>query len=590
MKTLQVFVKTMRIYKPSKPFFAGLIDFSGFKGGNFRGLASDTTPQLIAISGMQTQRLYIGQHNKLFDNGSIAPICTLVDPNEGTQVVEGSTISVNVSAIDDVLADKVVLTVDGEDIGDALNSPFNRKLVLPMGAGKVVTLGARAIDLAGNVGLCAPVPLILIEDPKTTVTGKVVDSKDAPVEDATVKVHLTQLQAKTNAQGAFSIENISSTKPFNLLVSAEFNGKTVGAGLGPLKPDPYTSAPIDVGTIVLAAEPTPVFMGPVVSSPLLFHALDSVYGETPPTHMGPVSSPTVLFGAYTNSYPADAPSHTGPIASAPVLFEAFESSYPVDKAFATGPVVSQPLVFEAFTGAYPSTINQGCGLLKIEGCCDGATLKYCEVDTIASYDCANAAGGDQGAPSFVCGWVAASQVYDCSLDSQSDPSGKFPIECPKPGFTPGKPTHIGPIISSTILFEAVTAKDQCNDLTPCQNNGLCTNDSSPDGFTCKCSLGFGGELCEVTLCNFDGQCNIEKEGCAACEADCGSCCCNEGGGPLLPLPGAEATWLKGCGNSNIEACVCAKPGLDTCCTDSWTKACVDAAEDCGVICFNPFGP
>ena len=63
----------------------------------------------------------------------------------------------------------------------------------------------------------------------------------------------------------------------------------------------------------------------------------------------------------------------------------------------------------------------GCGSVSYEGCCDGATLKYCDSNQIKTLDCA-------ANPN--CGWSSSAGVYDCGTSGGSDPSGKFAKTCP----------------------------------------------------------------------------------------------------------------------------------------------------------------
>ncbi len=69
-----------------------------------------------------------------------------------------------------------------------------------------------------------------------------------------------------------------------------------------------------------------------------------------------------------------------------------------------------------------------CYGVGFEGCCDGATLHYCEEDHVMQVDC-----GTQG---LVCGWLDNLGWYGCTDEALEDPSGEHPLWCKgacKPG-------------------------------------------------------------------------------------------------------------------------------------------------------------
>lgn len=63
----------------------------------------------------------------------------------------------------------------------------------------------------------------------------------------------------------------------------------------------------------------------------------------------------------------------------------------------------------------------GCGVLPVEGCCDGETLWWCDgaTQTPQSLGCARR---------LHCGW-SSSQRYDCNTSGASDPTGVHPRAC-----------------------------------------------------------------------------------------------------------------------------------------------------------------
>ena len=68
----------------------------------------------------------------------------------------------------------------------------------------------------------------------------------------------------------------------------------------------------------------------------------------------------------------------------------------------------------------PSDGGKACGGVSYEGCCDGATLKYCDSGKLETLDCTS---------SPKCGWDSMVKYYDCGTSGGSDPSGKNPKAC-----------------------------------------------------------------------------------------------------------------------------------------------------------------
>ncbi|MBI5610295.1 MAG: hypothetical protein HY902_15565 [Deltaproteobacteria bacterium] len=59
-----------------------------------------------------------------------------------------------------------------------------------------------------------------------------------------------------------------------------------------------------------------------------------------------------------------------------------------------------------------------CPGVSYQGCCDNNTLKYCENNTIYTFQCTNKA----------CGWDPINKYYACT-DGGADPSGQYPLAC-----------------------------------------------------------------------------------------------------------------------------------------------------------------
>jgi hypothetical protein len=134
------------------------------------------------------------------------------------------------------------------------------------------------------------------------------------------------------------------------------------------------------------------------------------------------------------------------------------------------------------------------------------------------------------------------------------------------------------------------------DSSPCLNNGECQLSDGPPGelaFQCWCPPEWTGDTCDepVVACNNNGFCEefneqeLPGENCANCPGDCGSCCCLIGGGIWQEV----ATWSQGCGDPQIEVCVCSDEDFLFCCDGGqqgiWAPECVFAAQFlCGLQC------
>ena len=104
-----------------------------------------------------------------------------------------------------------------------------------------------------------------------------------------------------------------------------------------------------------------------------------------------------------------------------------------------------------------------------EGCCSGATLKYCEINQLLTINCSQQ-------PS--CGWSTEGGFYDCATAGAEDPSGTFPKDCQ--GCVPQ------------------CAGKQCGD----------------DGCGGTCGTCIGGKVCEAGTCATPGGCGeVTYEGC-----------------------------------------------------------------------------
>ena len=138
----------------------------------------------------------------------IAPTVTITSPVAGATVTEGATIPVKATTTGTVAIIKFL--ADSKVVFTANTAPYQFLYTVPLGVTSI-TLGAQADNGFGDVGTAKNVPINVARDPRTTVTGRVLDSSSAPVSSAVVTV-LGQFSSITAANGTFSIPGVSTVR------------------------------------------------------------------------------------------------------------------------------------------------------------------------------------------------------------------------------------------------------------------------------------------------------------------------------------------------------------------------------------------
>ena len=246
---------------------------------NFIYLTTSATPVQKGTTG--DTRLYIGQYLQQVDDKGVPPTAHITSPLPGDAVIEGSTLTVAVAAADDVAVGSVDFLVGGQVVASDSASPYETAFMVPLGI-STLTLGARAVDLGGNVGTAPDVVVQVVPDPLTTAVGLVQDPDGNPVAGATVTAFF--LTASTAADGSFAIPGLPTIQgPISATASATV-GRDLLVGQSAAVP-PVPGGATDVGTIALEA-PTVVISAPAAGSTVVAGSKVSVRVDvTAPTTM-----------------------------------------------------------------------------------------------------------------------------------------------------------------------------------------------------------------------------------------------------------------------------------------------------------------
>ncbi len=133
------------------------------------------------------------------------PAVTILQPENGDQVVAGDFVSVSVNATDDIAIAEVQLLVDGNVVNIDLDEPFELGFQVDSGITEV-RLTAVAIDSGGHSTTSEEVVLAVEAAPSTTAVGRVLDDAMAPVAGA--EVECLGFFGQTDATGSFSIPGL----------------------------------------------------------------------------------------------------------------------------------------------------------------------------------------------------------------------------------------------------------------------------------------------------------------------------------------------------------------------------------------------
>lgn len=242
---------------PTTPILRGVVDFGLDYAGTGLALAGPFvywTGQSFVVGSENgsngTTRLFIGQFLAQEDLAQVPPVVAIEQPAGDVTLIEGTSLTVRVSAVDDIAVSLVRFLVNGAPVFTDTSQPYEYTLTIPMGVPSV-TIGAEATDLGNNVGTAANRIVSVIPDPLTTVVGRVVDANGTGLVGATVTV-LGQTTT-TGGDGQFLLTGVPTAQG-NITASAVYTqpgGDQLSGTSAPVAP--VAAGQTDVGTIVVVA-------------------------------------------------------------------------------------------------------------------------------------------------------------------------------------------------------------------------------------------------------------------------------------------------------------------------------------------------
>jgi hypothetical protein len=250
-------VPLVDVSNPATPQPRAILDFSSLRDDNGTGIAMDASfvyltaeAGTISENGVTgTTRLYIGQYQKVDDTAGVPPTIRITSPAAGGTVLQGSTFTVTADATDDFGVAAVNFFVNGQLALTTTSPPYKFTLtalavngIPPSG---LLTLGATAVDFAGNAASAPNVTLNWVYDRFTTVVGRFVDTNGAPLSNLVASVFgANNWSAASGTDGRFSIVSVPSIYG-NVVVSVNNNIFTTR---GPYAGTSGSFAPVPGGT------------------------------------------------------------------------------------------------------------------------------------------------------------------------------------------------------------------------------------------------------------------------------------------------------------------------------------------------------
>ncbi len=152
-------VAYVNVQDPANPLFQGVIDLSRFGDYAGTGIAVDGSYAYVTEeSYVVTQdykatgvtRLFIAQYRLINDRAGIPPTVAITRPAADAVVVEGTTVTVEVNARDDVGVRAVAFAIDGQTVFTDTTQPYQVPVAVPLGRAGI-RLTATAVDFGNNI-------------------------------------------------------------------------------------------------------------------------------------------------------------------------------------------------------------------------------------------------------------------------------------------------------------------------------------------------------------------------------------------------------------------------------------------------------
>lgn len=244
------FGRAVPIVSTSNPLNPSSLGYWNLGSAGFSSsIALDLSHGYLIIPATSTLRIL--KYQDIVDTGGRPPTVQITFPTTSTTLIRDQTITMRVSATDDVAVASVNLLVDGRNIATTSAEPYQTSYTVPVSA-TTLTFGATAVDFGNNLGVAQNVTVPVIADPLTTATGRVVASGGNPVSGATVSALGRSATSGTN--GTFTLAGLPTIRgPIQVLAVANVNNVTV-SGLSAAR-EPVAGGVTNAGDILVLPKP-----------------------------------------------------------------------------------------------------------------------------------------------------------------------------------------------------------------------------------------------------------------------------------------------------------------------------------------------
>src|SRR5690606_19791057 len=175
------------------------------------------------------------------------PAVQLLNPARGQPLIKGLRLTIAPSVEDNGRVNQVAVRLNGAQIALLSSAPFTYAMNLPSEADSL-RLELVATDTNNNHGSSGEHVFSLIEDPLTTVIGRVLDGSGQPIAGALVDAH--SLTAITQNDGNFVITGVPVAPGKVAVIATGLLGSEAVTSLS-AEAEPVWGGTTDVGTITL---------------------------------------------------------------------------------------------------------------------------------------------------------------------------------------------------------------------------------------------------------------------------------------------------------------------------------------------------